>query len=383
MSQYIIRFAEIALKGKNRNQFIKKLQKNISCKLKDINHSIITSHSQLFLIIQPAKQNTKNQINQALSTTFGISWFAQTVTCPTNIDSLARTGLQIIKQYKFKSFALKVNRSDKTLNITSQEIATKIGQIIKDKTKTQVNLNNPDFTLFIDLNLPQSYLYAEKFSGPGGLPVGSSGKLLCLLSGGFDSALASYLLAKRGSAIDYLHFHIFPDNQKIINTKIPQIVNTLYPFTLSKNIYLASYTPFQLEMLNQKNTRQELIVFRRLMIKVASLLAQKNNYQAIILGDSLGQVASQTIENIVAVDQITNLSVFRPLIGFDKQEIINLIKQINLYEIINQPYKDCCSIVSTHPATTANLKKINQLEKQININRVAQKIFEQTKISLL
>ncbi|MDZ4229105.1 MAG: 7-cyano-7-deazaguanine synthase, partial [Patescibacteria group bacterium] len=222
----------------------------------------------------------------------------------------------------------------------------------------------------------------QKIAGPGGLPVGTSGKVLCLLSGGFDSVAAAYQLAKRGAQVDFLHFHVYSDAQPVLKSKITTIVNKLKEFTLSPRLYLAGYLPFQMQVLDlsDRETRQELVIFRRLMVRVGAELAKKYHYQALVLGDSLGQVASQTMENIVAVDLAVDLPIFRPLIGFDKNETINLVRQIGLEAVVNKPYKDCCSLIATHPATRADLVKIAKIETEIKIETIIKQITDNVSI---
>jgi len=197
-----------------------------------------------------------------------------------------------------------------------------------------------------------------------------------LLSGGFDSIASSYLMSKRGAKVDYLHFHVFADQKKVLNSKIKSIVDKLSSYTQSQKLFLSSYTPFQITALeiDSKLQKQELVVFRRLMVKVGENLAKKHGYQALVLGDSLGQVASQTMENIVAVDESVGIPIFRPLIGMDKKDIINLVKNIDLEKQAIKPYKDCCSLVSKKPATRANLEKVKQIESDYPIDKVINKI---------
>jgi len=219
-------------------------------------------------------------------------------------------------------------------------------------------------------------VFSKKIAGPGGLPVGTSGKVLVLLSGGFDSIAASYLLAKRGASVDFLHFHVFPNKEGVLKSKMPEIWSGLKKFTFSKKVFLSSYSPFQMKVLDLKRREEklELVIFRRVMVRVAAEIAKENGYQALVLGDSLGQVASQTMENIVAVDKAVELPIFRPLIGSDKMEVVDLVRKIDLERVATVAYKDCCSIVSTRPSTKANLEKVLVLEKKLEIEKVVKEM---------
>jgi len=373
MPKILVRYAEIGLKGKNLSFFENRLIKNVKKALGDNLIQIIKLRKQFVLSV-----SDKTKSLEKLTQVFGIAWFSPITVVKTDLNSITKAAIKLTGTPK--TFALKVNRIEKSVSFSSQEVAIKVGNQVRLKSKAKVNLKNPEKSIFIDLYQDSTHLFIKKIPGPGGLPVNSSGKVLSLLSGGFDSIASSYLLAKRGAMVDLLHFHVFNDHQKIIDSKINTITDQLKKYTLSKKIFLASYTPFQLASLeiDSKLQKQELVVFRRLMVKVGQELAKKHGYQALVLGDSLGQVASQTMENIVAVDQAVDIPIFRPLIGMDKKDIIALVKKINLYDQAIKPYKDCCSLVSKTPATKANLEKVKIIEKDININQVIKTIIKKT-----
>ena len=365
MPKILVRYAEIGLKGKNLSFFENRLIKNVKKALGDNLIQIIKLRKQFVLSV-----SDKTKSLEKLTQVFGIAWFSPITVVKTDLNSITKAAIKLTGTPK--TFALKVNRIEKSVSFSSQEVAIKVGNQVRLKSKAKVNLKNPEKSIFIDLYQDSTHLFIKKIPGPGGLPVNSSGKVLSLLSGGFDSIASSYLLAKRGAMVDLLHFHVFNDHQKIIDSKINTITDQLKKYTLSKKIFLASLE------IDSKLQKQELVVFRRLMVKVGQELAKKHGYQALVLGDSLGQVASQTMENIVAVDQAVDIPIFRPLIGMDKKDIIALVKKINLYDQAIKPYKDCCSLVSKTPATKANLEKVKIIEKDININQVIKTIIKKT-----
>lgn len=375
MKKILIRYAEIGLKGGNLNYFENKLVKNIKLALgTDVT---LEKQRKQFVITLPGSKLVKAL--ESLKKIFGIAWFAEIFETNSNLKDISKLALKIIN--KPKSFAIRASRSDKRLPFTSQDIAVKIGSDINLATKAKVDLKNPLTPLYITAGKDKTFLYTDRIEGSGGLPVGTSGKVLSLLSGGFDSIVASYLLAKRGAQVDYLHFHVFNDDQKVLDSKIKTIVNQLYNYTLSQTLHLASYAPFQMNVLDLERSSQphELILFRRLMARVGEALAMKLGYQALVFGDSLGQVASQTMENIVAVDKAVEIPIFRPLIGMDKKSIIKLVQEIGLEQVTNLFYQDCCSLVSKTPATKANLSKIIALEAKINIREITNEIVKQVK----
>ena len=402
-SYYLIRYAEIALKGKNRRWFENRLAQNILHslpKIQNTEYRIQNLHSQLFLEIShppTPKLETRNlKPDYKLRTTFGIAWFAPVTVSSLDLDQITASSLSLLasslplkpskrpeaKGKKLITFAVRVTRHDKSYPLTSRELEVKIGSAILKSLKTKgqkqkaikVNLSNPDLTLYIDILQDRVLLYTEKTPGPGGLPVGTAGKALCLLSGGFDSVAAAYLMAKRGLQIDFIHFHVFANPNYLKQTKIWPIATYLAPIVGATTFHAATYTPFQLKLmqLDPKHQKHELILFRRWMFRTAAQFATQHGYQAIISGDSLGQVASQTLSNLTAVDetlrkQPLTIPLFRPLIGMDKKEIIDLVKHIGLYDEVIKPYKDCCSLVSKRPATHAHLDTIHQLESQLSL----------------
>lgn len=366
MQKVLVHYAEIGLKGGNRGVFENQLIKNIKIALKNPSLQIIKAQKQI--VISGEKINLEK-----LKTVFGIAWLAPVKESAVSLEAISKYALQLTVSKK--TFAVRAHH----------HLEVAIGDVIRTKKKIKVDLSNPQQTIYIKEFNNQALIFNQKIPGPGGLPVGTSGKVLCLLSGGFDSIAASYLLAKRGAQVDFLHFHVFPDEKKVLTSKIMAITEKLKIFTLSQKLYLASYIPFQLKVLDldRRDEKQELVVYRRLMARVGEEIARKYGYQALVLGDSLGQVASQTLENITAVDQAVGIPIFRPLIGMDKKDIIDLVREIGLESETNKPYKDCCSLISTHPATKADLIKIQRIEKSIKIETIAKEIVKNVQIITL
>jgi thiamine biosynthesis protein ThiI len=375
MTQIIVRYAEIALKGGARSAFEKRLVLNIRKSLGLPAEAVKRERGQI--LVGVSKKEVKKKLEE-LTMVFGIAWLAQVESCPSEKDAIVKAALDLVKN-KFvggETFAVRATRSDKSLAFTSKDIENWVGDAVRKELGVKVNLTKPDKTVFISIGKDISYLFTEKICGLGGLPVGTSGKMLSLLSGGFDSIASSFLMAKRGAQVDFLHFHVFPQKTQVLSSKMPKIWNKLSWYTLSKQVFLASYVPFQMQVLElgRREERYELVVFRRLMVRVGELLASKHGYKALVLGDSLGQVASQTIENIIAVEAAVAIPIFRPLIGFDKNEGIELVGKIGLNSEVNEAYKDCCSMIFLHPATRADLMKTETIEKRLKIEELARKI---------
>jgi thiamine biosynthesis protein ThiI len=363
MTDILIRYREIGLKGKNRSMFEDQLAQNIKLALGSKLIQLIKEYKQFIL-------KADNSALEKLKTVFGIAWLAPVVMVKNEPESITGAALKLIEPKK--TFAVQAHH----------DLEVSLGELIRTKKKLRVDLDHPQQTIYIVDFGDKVLVFNQKIAGPGGLPVGSSGKVLCLLSGGFDSVAAAYQLAKRGAQVDFLHFHVFTDVQPVLKSKIKTIADGLRPWTLSQKLFLASYLPFQMGALSlsARDTKQELVVYRRLMARVGEALAEKHGYQALVLGDSLGQVASQTLANIVAVDRAVSIPIFRPLIGNDKNETINLVRKIGLEAVVNQPYKDCCSLISAHPATKADLVKIEKIEKEVKIDQIVKEMADHAQV---
>lgn len=378
MTVILVRYAEIALKGSNRPLFEAQLRENMLRRLNFPPSKVKHHHTQF--AIYPSREEV-NAAMEALKRVFGIAWYAAAQTCETSLSEIIQTGLEVAKD-KIKpnlTFAIRAQRSEKNLPFTSVDIERELGEAVRQATGAQVDLNDPEKVVYVSASTEGAYVYTEKIPGPGGLPVGTSGRVLSLLSGGTDSIVSSYYLARRGAQVDLLHFHVFPDKQDVLDSKINRIVSKLSEYTFSEVLYLSSYLPFDMHMLGNpiREPGYELVIFRRVMARVAAALAQKYDYQAIVLGDSLGQVASQTMENMVAVDEAVSIPIFRPLVGMDKVEIMNKVREMGLFEEAAAPYKDCCSIIAPNPVIKAYLPFVHTIEKDLNITAVVDEMVDQ------
>lgn len=369
--EVIIHHSEIALKGKNRPFFEKCLIENIK--------SFLIKNKIKFDYIKKDDARiicSLNDKNIELNKVFGIKDFCFAEESGNDIKEIIKKASEILKKIDIKkTIAVKTRRSDKKLAYTSMEISRKIGEIAYEKG-FKIDLTNPDETLNIEITNEKAYFYTKKIKGYGGLPVGSSGKVLCLLSGGIDSCAASWLMMKRGCKVDYLHFHALKNNDEVKKTKIKKIFEILNDYGDNSKLFLIPYYNYQLAVMDKINDKNDVVIFRNFMLKIGEKLALKNGYKALITGDSLGQVASQTLDNLKAISYNVNIPILRPLIGYDKQEIIDLAKKIGTYEESIKEYKDCCSIISRKPSTSV---KIEQLEKEIskiNMDKLVEKEFK-------
>lgn len=384
MNSILIRYGEIALKGGNRGFFENKLRNNISHTLGIKSSRVINHRSQLQILATPDEIET---FCEKLLKVFGISWFSPGYFIQNNLEQTVnlceRIGKEIINPDN--SFAIKATRSFKDVGYDSQDIGIKCGSAVNIATNAKVNLSNPDVTIYVNVSKEGTYILTKRIDGLKGMPVGTSNRMISLLSGGFDSIASSYMLAKRGAKVDFLHFHVYTDKEKVMESKIPHIVKKLSESTLTRKLIMSSYIPFEMKVLGFDKTshRYEMVLFRRLIAKIAERYAIENNYSAIIFGDSLGQVASQTMENLAAVVDAVRIPIFRPLIGFDKVEVIDLVRNFGLYQEASAPYKDCCSIVSPRPITKARLPIIHEMEKKLNMPEIIDQMMEEIEFELI
>lgn len=369
-SHVLIHYGEIALKGKNRNVFIRQLRENISQKMKahGIEEKVIVEHGLFFIPLAPQQEKRTKTLLQILSETPGVVWFAPCVQIPAGgIDALQKNVFLYMKKIErpFQTFRIQVKRVDKSFSQTSPEIERMIGRyILRNISGLRVQLSQPEMTIFIEIHTNYYCIFHDKKEGIGGLPVGSSGKVMMLLSGGIDSPVASYLLAKRGCQVIFLHFTV---NQMQVQDakhyKVFRIAHSLMRFLGSSQLYLAPYIHFQSRILD-KSSRLELVLFRRFMAKIAERLCDEVKASALASGDNLAQVASQTLSNLVITSHAVRLPILRPLLTYDKVEIVALAKKIGTYDLSLEPYRDCCSLIDRHPKTTSKIEAVQRMEKQ-------------------
>jgi len=370
MEKYIlIHYSEIALKGKNREFFERKLMKNIE---KILNCKAFRAYGRIFVKCNLEEKEIKEKLNLLP----GIANFSFCYRVPNNMDKIKEMALEIAKKSKEKTFKVETKKAVK-FEYGSQKVNEIVGEEIITKSNKKVNLSKPEFTIYIEITEKGSFIYRDKFAGIGGLPIGVSGKVIALISGGIDSPVASFLAMKRGCEIVALHFY----NETLSKPqKICEIINVLKKIQPQIKLYLIPFGKIQKEIIAKVNSKYRMIIYRRTMNKIAEKIAEKENAKAIVTGDSLGQVASQTLENMEVIDESTKLLVLRPLICYNKDEIVRLAKKIGTYDISIKPYQDCCSfMVSQHPITKAKIDVVRKIEKNIGKLEINSEILESYK----
>lgn len=380
-NRILLHYAEVGLKGHNRRDFELQLQQNIKHRLlcRGIHWPVHRGHSRITVRIPDAPSADAFEVAAILREVAGIATVAPAVfrsreamrwlgesPQPHAIEEIV-VGIARENWRAQATFAVRVNRGDKGFPLRSDELARRLGTAIIERTDwSRVDLSRPDQSFYIDIYPEGVYLYDCRYRGLGGLPVFTAGPVLSLLSGGIDSPVAAFLMAKRGCRVDFLHLtatHVTPE--RLRENLVSRIAQRLSTYTLHSRLFLVPYTYFDLALIDQPPSGFEMILFRRFMARVGTRIVERHGGQALVVGDSLGQVASQTLENIVSHSQATTLPIFRPLIGMDKQEIIARARAIETYRLSIEPYKDCCALLSRHPRTKSNPEQMERLEARL------------------
>jgi tRNA uracil 4-sulfurtransferase len=377
---FVIHYNELGLKKGNRDFFENRLCSNINAVLEDCGvQKVQRTHGRLLL---PIKADADlPEIKRRLTKVFGIAYFAEAWTCAKAVEEMEQTAWNLIDGRTFNSFRIDARRADKRFPQTSVEINQRVGAYIKDRTHARVDLENAELTCAIEVLDRHSLIYLERLPGPGGLPVGTSGKVVVLLSGGIDSPVAAWKMIKRGCTPVFVHFHSFPFTNKESQEKAKQITKLLADYQLRSKIYLVPFADIQRHIMVETPLETRVILYRRYMLRLAERIAQRERVRVLVTGDSVGQVASQTIENIDVISRAVGMPILRPLIGDDKLEIVAVARRIGTYDISIQPDQDCCSLfVPKHPETKADIREIEAAETRLNVDEVMNTALESSEI---
>jgi tRNA uracil 4-sulfurtransferase len=384
----VCHYGELSLKGGNRRFFEQKLAKNIRLQLEknfpESFESISKPYGRIIINLTPKGSSQPEKLEKIFKNIFGIANFSFALELESEISLIQNKLWEIVRDKEFKTFRITAQRSDKNFPLSSQQLNEKIGALIWKKSKKKVSLNDPDLNCFIEITGKNSYLYFKKFKGAGGMPVETSAKSIILLSGGIDSPVAAYFALKRGSIPVYVHFHSMPfTSQKSID-KVMELAKILTKYNLKAKIYLIPFADIQKEIMLKTAPKPRVILYRRMMLRIAEKIAQKEKAFALYTGDSLAQVASQTLENINATQEAVKIPALRPLIGWDKEEIMDLARRIGTYETSILPHDDCCTrFVPKHPELQAEIKKIKEEEKKLNINKLIKSAIKKSAIEII
>lgn len=382
-NRILVHYAEVALKGHNRRDFELQLRRNIKRRLlrRGIHWPVHRGRDRITVRIPEASSESAEvfeavallrEVAGIASVTPAVFLSREALRWPSEsgqrppIEAII-VGLARESWRAQATFAVRVNRGDKGFPMRSDELARRLGAAIIEYTDwSRVDLSRPDQRFYVDIYPEGVYLYDRRERGVGGLPVFTAGSVLSLLSGGIDSPVAAFLMAKRGCRVDFLHLTAtHSTSERLHENLVSRIAKRLSAYTLHSRLFLVPYTHFDLALTDQQPSGFEMILFRRFMARLGARIAERQGAQMLVAGDSLGQVASQTLENLVSHSRATTLPILRPLIGMDKQEIVERARALGTYELSTEPYKDCCALLSRHPRTRSFPEQLEPLEARL------------------
>ena len=368
---FLIKYAEIGVKGKNRYLFEDALVKQIHHRLKNLEGKFEVTKEAGRIYVEASEDFDYDEVIDALQHVFGIVGICPMVQIEDNgyEDLKAQVVKYIDDAYEDKHFTFKVvaRRANKQYPVVSDQINRDLGEVILNAfPETKVNVHTPDVLLRVEVR-HKINIFSETIPGPGGMPIGTAGRAMLLLSGGIDSPVAGWMIAKRGVTIDATYFHAPPYTSERAKQKVVDLAKLVAKYTGPIRLNIINFTDIQLYIYDQCPHDELTIIMRRYMMKIAETIAKENDCLALVTGESIGQVASQTMQSLAVTNEVCELPVMRPLIAFDKQDIVDISLKIGTYETSVLPYEDCCTIfVAKHPVTKPSLKKIKNSEKKLD-----------------
>lgn len=370
---FCIHYGEVGLKGKNRAFFEKRLVQNIKLSLQGTGYTEVKRlHDRILVLLD----NTTDisAIEKRLRRVMGIAHFELVNLSEKDMSAIKEISLKSIEGKDFETLKVETKRSDKNFPLTSPEISKEIGGHLIQNTGYRADMHNPDLTVRIDISRHDVYIYSDKQIGVGGLPVGVSGKVLVMLSGGIDSPVAAWRMIKRGAKAVFIHFFSYPYTDKASLEKVMELVCILSESNYRSTVYLIPFADLQQIIVSETPAPYRVLLYRRLMTRIAERVAILADAEALVTGESLAQVASQTLTNLRSIESIADIPILRPLIGDDKADIIEKAQQIGTFEVSTLPHQDCCSLfVPKHPATRASVGDLDYAEKGLDISALVEK----------
>ncbi len=375
----VVHYHEIGLKGRNRGFFERRLVDNLEAMLDPALHRGVENLTGRVIVHTdgpPARE-----VLDRVGRTFGVASCAPAICVDAAVDEMTKAALSFLGDREFTTFAVAARRATKDFPLTSHQINVQLGATVQAATEAGVNLGSPDATVHVEVVGKRSFVYVDRFDGPGGLPVGVSGKVVSLLSGGIDSPVATYRILKRGAKAILCHFHSAPFTDRSSPRKAAELARMISDWQGPTTLYLVPLGDAQQEIVLAAPPDLRVVLYRRLMVRIAAEIAKSEGAKALVTGDSLGQVASQTLENLACVDDASPLPLLRPLIGDDKQEIVRQAQAIGTYETSILPFEDCCSLfVPKSPATRARVEECRAAEAQLDVDRLVKSCIAATEV---
>jgi thiamine biosynthesis protein ThiI len=373
MNSIVVHYQELALKGKNRPWFLGRLVRNLKRTLSDLDvRTVRALMGRIEIVLGPAA--SRDEVGDRIRRTFGIANFSYAGRTTIDLDAIAAAILADLGDRTCTSFRVSVRRADKRFPLTSPQVEREVGGRIQEARGWTVNLDEPDLTIHVELLTDQAFYFFGKERGAGGLPTGTAGRVVCLLSGGIDSPVAAHRMMKRGCVATFVHFHSYPILSRASQEKARELVTLLTRWQHRSRLYLVAFGEIQQQVVLAVPGPMRVVVYRRLMMRIAEAIARARGAQALVTGDAVGQVASQTLENLAVVGHVATLPIFRPLIGMDKDEIIAEAIKIGSYPISIIPDQDCCTLFTPrNPMTRARLEEIEAAERALPMDDLVER----------
>jgi len=385
---FIVRCGEVALKGMNKPYFERMLVERIKNALKGLDGVTVRRHEGL-IYVRADKTTDSDQIVKQISKVFGVASISPAVEAESNLDAIGEEAvkfmLKLIETRGIKTFKVEAKRADKNFPVKSPDIARIIGAKVLIGCKVlKVDVHEPDCHLFVDLRHDETFIYEEKIAGFGGLPLGTNGKGMVLLSGGIDSPVAAWMMAKRGMVVEAVHFHSYPYTSPRAQEKVEELAGIVGSYCGNIKMHIINLLPIQEQIVQNCPEEETTILVRRFMMRIAEKIAEKNGAMMLITGENLGQVASQTAEALVVTDAVVKMPVMRPLIGMDKVDIMDKAQEIGTFEKSIEPYEDCCTVfLPKHPSTKPKLAKIEESESKLDVDGLVEAAVESEEVKIV
>lgn len=377
MLHVLVHYHELALKGGNRRHFENRLVQHLRKALKPLAQVRVGS-LQGRIRVSFSQESAWPRLREQIARVFGLVNFSLTRSVPLahdkpDLHTLKEAIVSHLPTHPYDTFRVTVKRADKRFAKTSMDVEREIGTAIVERTGKRVNLKQPDLTVYVELVPPEAYFSCNREAGPGGLPTGTGGKVVCLLSGGIDSPVASYRMMKRGCQATFVHFHGRPYLSRVSEEKVRDLARLLTDYQLHSRLHLIPFGDIQSQIVVNAPAPLRIVLYRRLMLRIAAEIARQEKAWGLVTGESLGQVASQTPANLAVINEATTLPILRPLIGMDKDEITKEARAIGSFETSIEPDQDCCTLfVPKHPNTRCHLSGILKAEEKLDIPSLIQ-----------